>query len=438
MTNRSVLFKRLYFFSSFLICALFSIQAVAEEKTPCNPLSFYLDNEKVFLLRSTFEIIRDVFSKIAEGMWGALAPALQGVIAVGVAVYIAMYTLRNVGSFSNQDVSAYLTGNKGGIIPILIKGALIILLLGHEENVYDWLVAPIIEVGATFGGLSSSSDYAFENVSDVKSLFNVVINQAENFNRKSYQIVVMGRILLCASFLPTSIWDWHWTLVPFGVTLFTFGWLIIIGVSFFMMDLLFRLGVGCAVLPLALACALSKFTVNYTKQTWSLFINVAFSFVMLNLIVTFALEMINASLGFLATATLVGGLKDLLDAGPITESTANLLVESLAIRGFVLMTLSCLIAFKLCMDTENIVKKISGIQAVGNVAQKLGGSAAELGKNVALTPVKHAKNITGIATTETGKSLAKYTGLTTLATKAKHLKNQTRSWVKRNVFRLND
>ncbi len=429
----------------FLICTLFSFQALAETERTCEPLKSYLDEGNTFILNEVFYIIRDTFKGIAEGSWSIFSLPLQAVVAIGISIYIAMYTLKNIGSFSNQDVSGYL----GKVIPLLLKGAFIIFLLGHPNIVYEWLVSPIIEAGAVFSDAATEStsvlntNLQFKSATNLSNLFNTVIFQAKDFNQKAYRIVAMGRLLLCAMLLPDGIFDWHWSLLPFGATLFVFGWLIIIGVSFYMLDVIFRLGVGCTVLPLALACSLSKLTSEYTKKTWGLFINVAFSFVMLNIVINFAIRMIQESLNNLAEealeGTIAGGLEVLLSsAGNITDAAVKTFIDQLQLKGFILMSLSCLIAFKLCMEVDNIVNKLSGEKALGDTAQKMGGSLAHTSKNIAMEPVSQLKSFTGSVMDETSTKVGKAVGGVRAVQALSHFKRDSRAWIKRNVFRLKD
>ena len=426
MINRFSFFRIFTFVSSFLVCSLFSVQGWAEDsEETCKPLQEYVNEGSTFLLEGAFGIVKDVFNVVANGTWSIFSPAMQTVVVLGIAIYIAMYTLKNVGSFSNQDVSAYLTGGKGGVIPILLKGAFIVYLLGNQQIVYNWMISPIIEVGAAFG---NSSVY---KSSDVDSLFGNVIDQAKDFNGKAYKIVAMGRLLICSFSLPDGIFDWYWSIIPFGAVLFVFGWLIILGVSFYMLDITFRLGVGCTVLPLALACSLSKYTVNYTKQTWALFINVAFSFVMLNLIIQFAERMISESLVNVSG----GDLESLLNK-PITESTVAAVANQLtrSITSFVLMTFCCLIAFKLCMGADDVVKKISGTQAVGSDAQKIGGAALAKAQYAAMTPARHTLNLAGATLHEAGDTAMNSKPVNAVRRGYQSFRNA----VKQKVFRLKD
>lgn len=137
------------------------------------------------------------------------------------------------------------------------------------------------------GGLGAGS---FSGTSDVNALFNAVINKVQEFNDQVYIVVALGRMLLCLAFLPDSIIDWYWSLMPFGAVLYVFGWFILIGVAFYLLDVLFRLAVGCMLLPMAIACGVSKFTSSYTKKAWNLFVNVFFNFVMLGVLLQFTLQ----------------------------------------------------------------------------------------------------------------------------------------------------
>lgn len=147
--------------------------------------------------------------------------------------------------------------------------AAVVWLLSNQAFLYNNLIGPVIGAGMAIGqqiapgGLGAGS---FSGTSDVNALFNAVINKVQEFNDQVYIVVALGRMLLCLAFLPDSIIDWYWSLMPFGAVLYVFGWFILIGVAFYLLDVLFRLAVGCMLLPMAIACGVSKFTSSYTKK----------------------------------------------------------------------------------------------------------------------------------------------------------------------------
>ena len=266
------------FVSYLLSCSL----GFAEERM-CPSLTEYVQDGqgKRCLLCSIYEIVMQACVTVVNISWNSFAAPLQGVVAVAASIYIAVYTLKNIGNFSQQDPSAYLSNEKTGIIPLCVKVAVVIWLLGNQTFIYGNIICPVIATGmaigqmVTGGGLSGS----FGGASDVSALFTAVIDNVRNFNDELYKVVALGRLLMCLAFLPKDVLDWHFNLVPFGAVLYIFGWFLLIGAGFYLLDVLFRLAVGCMLLPMAIACGVSKFTSVYTKKTWNLFVNVFFIFI---------------------------------------------------------------------------------------------------------------------------------------------------------------
>lgn len=349
-----------------------------------------------------YELIRDACSKVVEAAWDVFAPSLQAVVAIGVGIYIAVYTLKNVGSFSQQDTAAYLSDDKTGIFILMAKAAFIIALLAHQDFVYEYLIATIIQAGAVVGG---AEDWAVGSATDIRSLFNKVIDTINDFNGKAYTIVAIGKAMFCLINLPESFLDklGLWKLIPFGAMTYIFGQILLLYIAFYMMDILFRLGVACMLLPMAIACGISKLTISYTTKLWQLFVNIAFNFVILGLILSFTVEMIRYSLAAL------GGDEGIESAGPslldffakssLETDDVDTVNDLLSLGSFIMLTLSCMVAMKLCMDAEKLAEKISGTTGASNLsksgAQNLAGKGMSMvgsaAGTVASQPLKIAK-----------------------------------------------
>ena len=156
-----------------------------------------------------------------------------------------------------------------------------------------------------------------------------------------------------------------WSLLPFGTVLYIFGWLICIGVAFSMLDILFRLAVGCIILPFAIACGFSKLTSGYSKKTWGLFVNACFSFILLGVTVSFALEM----LSFAITGS--GDLKATLES-QVFEKVEQVedLADSMQPGAFFLTFLCCLLMFRIFSEVEQTANTLSGAKPVGSTGKK--------------------------------------------------------------------
>jgi len=369
----------------FLLCGLLlSFPAFAEDfEHHCPTLADFKTEGQVFWLESSYQFIADVCARLATGSWNLFAESLQAIVAIGIGIYIAMYTLRNIGAFSQQDVSAYLSDSKRGVLPLLFKGAFIILLLSDKAFVYKYLISPIIVAGAEIGG--SEWGASFGSDSSVSGLFAKVINTAHEFNDEAYEIVAMGRLLLCLTSLP-SFPGWYWQMIPFGATAYIFGQMIILGITFYMMDLLFRLGVGCIMLPMGIACGVSKYTSHYTRQLWNLFINVAFNFVIMGIIVKFTISMMRHAMVGLVEQK----VELFLASAVLNKAQVDQLAAELTITAFVMLALCCLIAFKLFLSVGPIADKVSSTQSVGHAAVQTAAQVAKTAYNE--TPIGFAAN----------------------------------------------
>ena len=338
------------------------------------------------LLCGIYDVVMDACANVVVLSWNAFATPLQGVVAIGAAIYIAVYTLKNIASFSQQDPAAYLSYEKTGISPLCVKVAMVIWLLGNQSFLYSYIIGPVISAGLSVGGTISSAGgtlgvSGFGDVSNVRTLFQAVIDKVREFNDNVYQIVALGRLFLCLAFLPEDIFDWYWSLIFFGAVLYVFGWFILIGVSFYLLDVLFRLAVGCMLLPMAIACGVSKLTSKYTKKNWNLFVNVFFNFVMMGVLLTFTMEMIMEAAGgsdeLIAEHNIQAGKQ-------FTEADASALVENLDVSSFLLTTIACMVAFKLFMELEQLADKVSSTSSIG----KLGKQSGALAHQFASAPIK--------------------------------------------------
>lgn len=391
MTKIKSYFTYIFF---FLVCVVFSANAA------CPTLSDYIsdgvgDN---FILMPVFRTIADACSSVAETSWRLFALPLQVVLALGSSIYIAVYTLKNIGSFSQQDTLGYLSNEKKGIAPLMVKMAFIMILLTHDGNVfmYQNLIAPVIEVsmnlGTSFSPTAMSAD--FSDATNVRSLLAAVLEKIKDFNESSYQIVAIGRELICVTFLPDSIIDAFWSLLPFGFVVYIMGWLICIGISFYLLDVLFRLAVGCILLPMAIACAATKFTVEYTNKTWALFVNVSFNFIILGLVMNLSIRMLERAIGGQS-----GVMEYLTGNNVLSESNVKSLVKNLSPNGFILTSLCCMLIFRVFTEIEATVDSISAQKgSVGKAGQKVGGA-------VVGGQIKGAKKVAGHLAKSTGKAV---------------------------------
>ncbi len=401
MTNLSALIKKIFF--SLTVMAVSAAQALADDRT-CPTLDEYTadgtgDN---FLLGGAYKIITDACASVVDFSWKSFAEPLQAVIGLAGAIYIAFYTLKNIGTFSQQDASAYLTNEKSGVIMVGVKTAAVVWLLGNQSFLYQYIVGLAVQTGMDVGSLITGNSGLDGSADNVQGLFASAIDQIKIFNDEIYVIVATGRSLLCLGTLPEGffLFEWYWFLVFTGLVVYIYGWLILISFSFYMLDVLFRLGVACIVLPLAVACGFSKLTSTYTKKTWDLFVNVAFNFIMVGVTIKFTISLLKqATIGNAEVA------KFLQSGQPLNDADLTAISDALDGPNFILVTFCCVISFKLFMEVEQIAGKISSTSSVGKVGQELGAAAAAPAIKGGKSLGSGAWHLAGDVRRETGKRI---------------------------------
>lgn len=378
---------------SFIALLLCCGYAVADD--PCPTLGEFRaegigDN---FILKGAYKLIADACTNVANFSCGTFAKPLQAVVVLGAAIYIAVYTLKNIGSFSQQDTSAYLSNEKTGVIPLAVKMAAIVWLLGHQEFLYKYLIGMAITTGMEIGSLINSNtiQHSFNATGDLGSLFALVIKEIIRFNDSIYKIVATGQLLLCWGCSPDGFLNYYWIILIMGGALYVYGWLLIIGISFYMLDVLFRLGVGCIVLPFAIACGLSKLTSTYTEKTWNLFMNVCFNFIMLGIVIEFTSKMIEECIGL-----------DIPEDKVFNEADIKQISENVGFKAFVITSLCCMITYQLFNQIGQIVEKISGASSVGKVGAETGAKVSQAALHAAKKPLQEAGALAGAGAQEIG------------------------------------
>lgn len=403
--KKIISFIKRFVFSFFLVLVQVRL---GHAEDSCPTLSQYSsdgigDN---FILRSPYEYVAEACSDIANLSWDVFSKPLMGVVAVGFSIYIAVYTLKNIASFSQQDFAAYLSNEKTGLIPLGFKAGIIVWLLGNNDFIYSHLIGPVITSGMELGLMLGQTDTltmsSFEDTTNVRQLFQQIINTAIYFNDMIYPIVARGRLMLCLAFLPDSIIDWHFSLIPYGLILLVFGWFIIIGMAFYMIDVLLRFGIGCIMLPFAIACSMSKLTSNYAKKTWILFINTTFNFIILGVVITISVKMLGSAIG--------GGKGDPFTnpSKVFSNSDAEELVKNLSMTMLTLTAITSQIVFKLFNDVGSIVESLIGGGNVGKVGANVGTEFIGKARKATAKPLKEAWNL-GKATAKESKESLKNT-----------------------------
>ncbi len=393
------------------------IQGVGVSETDC-------------ILCPFFDILIKISTTVAVNSWD-IAHLFIPVVWLVAAIYIAIYTLKMVGSFGKQSATDYMSSDKKGILILMFKTAIIVSLLsgasgkdgynivvgflggGTNDNfLIQKIISPLLKSGLEIGqtlavtsGNGRSFDFFLDDsiLSELDSMlrspwgavFEMIKKAVYGFNSVTYEPVAIGQAMICNATLAGGILDWYYLMLLYGFILFIFGWLLTLGVGFYIVDILIDLMFAAVLLPFAVACAISPITMKYTKNVWGVFINVFFNFVMLGIILGIVMRVIDLCLARGIEEQVVDGkavadvievtggalfsflsnYQDRIDANEVKELSAELWSN-----GSLLLTVVCLsVMTVLIPEIKKLAQKISDGTSISSAGSTVSGALAQHG-----------------------------------------------------------
>lgn len=376
------------------------------EEEPCPTVQDYLnegistqctgckspEDGNCFLCRM-FSIITEASAEAAKASWNLFAADLIPVVTLAAAIYIAIYVLKNVGSFTKQNAADFLTGDKRGVLLLMFKMAVIAFLLTDSWFV-DRIISPLLQAGLGIGTTLSVTDapvsYPEGGGTGYDAMFDMVNKSVRQFNDAVYRTVAIGQGMICNA-TKGWIFRWYWLMLVYGFILFIFGWVLVVGISFYIVDILIRLAFGAIMLPFGVASAISSITMPYTKKIWEIFLNVFFSFVMLGIVLGLTIQLVNLSIG--VDVNNGTGLSDdaIRESGGSTlntfmtdfnarfdENQVEELSKDLWDNGSLLLTIVCFcVIVQMAAQIGKLADKISGTSGLTSVGSQVSAAVSQ-------------------------------------------------------------
>lgn len=402
-----------------ILASVFLLSACGSEDQPCETIQTYL-NEGIgdnCLLCGMFDVLTKLATIMAKASWNSFAGELISLVVIASAIYVALTILKSLGSFTAQNAADLFTGDKKGILILMFKMVAIVGLL-QDTWFVDSIISPVLEAGLTIGKELSASGAA--NIISLPSspgsggyddVFTMVNDAVKKFNDNAYETIAIGEAMICNATIKNII-QWYWLMLIYGLILFIFGWVLVVSVSFYIVDILIRLTFGVVLLPFGIACAVSNLTVGYSKNIWNIFINAFFSFIILGIIMGLSMQLIWLSMGRYgdnsgeavyysgggALNSFLSNFNNQIDDNQIKE-----LSQDLWENGSLLLTVVCLaVLVQLIAQVGAIVDKLADASGLTNVGSQVG---AAISKPIVNDAKKASSAVTGWA-----MSGAKYTG----------------------------
>lgn len=391
----------------FLLAAALLLNGCGgDDATACLTIQ---DNISGCVLCGFFRILQQSAVHLADTSWQNLAKPLSILVLVIAAIYVAVNTLKMVSSFGKQNVADYLTSEKNGLFLMLFKATVIYFLLANGiDIILQYLIHPLISAAVEISyKLAPSPVITAGTVKDLSwnGIFNMVISGVESFNQSVYMIVGLGEALACTATIG-GLFHWQFLMLIYGTMIFVFGWLLLAGISFYLVDIVIRLTFAAILLPVGIACAISKLSVTYTKNIWNLFLNVFFSLIILGIVLSITLQVVLLCVGGNLGASATVGAYQASFVRAIDENSIHTVAAMIQSFGYFLLTAVCFcVIYQLVSQMGQLAEKISDTFGFTPASQAMAP--------IAKAPLQDAKRIgswAGGVATGTTTGLAKQIG----------------------------
>ena len=392
----------------FLLTSILLLSACgSSEADSCDTMA---SNASACPLCTVYNMISGVASSLANAAWGRLDGSLADVVLVVAAIYIAVFTLKMVGSFGKQSVGEYLSGDKNGLFLFMFKATVIYSLLkGHDFQ--SLVVFPLLSGSAEIGGkLSAATGLSFSlgDGSSWKAIFDMLSTTARKFNDSVMFVVGIGEGFMCHAVSGeghSNIFEWDILMLLYGIIVFIFGWILLAGVSFYLVDIMIRLTFAAALMPVGIACAISGLSMPYAKSIWNLFLNVFFNIIMMGIVLGIVIKLVTSCVGGGPSPNLAGYSVDI--AGLVAGNEVKPLSEAMVNFGHLVLIVVCFcIMLELVEQMGHLAEEISDTAGFGEALSPASQAATPIIKNVEKQGMKAAKWAGNTAIVEP----TKYTG----------------------------
>lgn len=236
------------------------------------------------------------------------------ILQLGLMIWLAFFALKNVTSLTNVEPGSLINT----LFTMLFKCFVAYVFITSGITAFMmYIIEPIMDAGASYGiGLmkgspahleltpSSTNVYAGTKVVSA-SLINNIMGFTESLDKTVSTNLIIGHSLTCHS---THAGMWRWAALGFeiripnfwiwlcGAAIWFCGFMLTLGVSYYMLDISFKLGFSIIAFPIVAALWPFNITKDKLKKCVSIIMKSAATFAMLALTSSYALSLISESL----------------------------------------------------------------------------------------------------------------------------------------------
>ena len=358
-----------------------------------------------------FKKLFNAASVMAEAANRGLATPSKSIVSVAFLIWLAVYILKQISSFSRASTGAMLKG-------ILFQGfrvAVVILALnGAIYQMIDLTLTPVLETGLEFAkDVSKSSSGAAESCDSSqpfmegligydsstgfpqlkegssettgglpKSIGASILCNIKALENSTGFLMNLGKYSMCIS------WDryrWplskgplpHFGYLTTGIVLWITGLMLLISFPWCLVDCILQLCIAVALIPCAVGAYAFKVTTKYLRLVWSMFMNAMFNFVFMAIIIYIINKHLMEWIGY----------------NPGTNPNDQIFITAWSSKGLAWWGPGCFKIFAICLfswsffdEAKSMANHFSQGVSLHNIGGKIGGTVTSAAVNKAIVP----------------------------------------------------
>lgn len=420
----------------------------------CEVLPVKLYNYRKCFFCPLVGVIYDGSARITDHAFSKLAAAFATLLAIGFAIWVAIQVLSQVSSLTKQDAPKFLAA----LIKQSYKVIIAFILLQYSQQVFGYIVRPVLEAGLVFGknmlttteifeGLDKNDDGSYAR--QAKAVTGGQHYRLDTYDKLEQYVVAVqreiafmqaiGTSLLCTGSKLIMLKDWTWTdgkgelidqfgagfqMAAQGAVLAIFGFLLSLAFVFYLIDAIVQIGVVGALLPFLIASWPFKATAKYTGTGMQMLLNSAFVFLFVGFVISANIHLINAALNqtadekqnelltlcgkkeyylqntekcrqALKDTPRTGALYEIADALNSKDSTRLKDLTDISAMGFLILLFCCFFGFKFTNQAGSLADKFASGSIGKPIAPGIATMGASFAKSAALNMTEKTREAAG-------------------------------------------
>lgn len=324
---------------------LFDVETITQrdKNSPCKVENFRDTYQKTCYSCHVVKLLVETFMKSSVNFYDTSKKAASKILVIGVAVWLAIYVLKQVSSFASVEPANMIND----IITFLFKALVAYVFINSSVGaIVGYTIDPLMAAGADYGvgviqGVSSHLHgdlprkvlYHGPDIVGTKAInkmfeINVLLDRQVSTN------LVIGNVIMChanhagawldTKFLNIPLFLPNLWLLFCGAVIWFVGFMLTLAISYYLIDISFKLGLSIILLPLGIAFWVFDMTKDKLAAVISIILKSAAILAFLSITTSYAFSLIDH-----AMSVNTGSVKDNAGSAKAGESTKKSGIEEL-------------------------------------------------------------------------------------------------------------